>query len=103
MNVDIRKFPYPYKCAFSISSDIDNASSLEFFVQFMDFLNSERQTIYGSGLGLEVGFGDVIQKPNVENIFQGEEAEKMRKLLDALESLDDVQKVYTNALISTKG
>ncbi len=55
MNFDIRKFPYPYKCAFSISSDIDNASSLESFVQFMDFLNSERQTIYGSGLGLEVG------------------------------------------------
>ena len=50
-----------------------------------------------------MGFGDLIQKPNVENIFQGEEAEKMRKLLDALESLDDVQEVYTNALISTEG
>ena len=55
MNVKVRKFPYPYKCAFSISSDIDNASSLEFFVHFMDFFNSENQTIYGSGLGLEVG------------------------------------------------
>ena len=55
MNLKIRKFPYPYKCALSISSDIDNASSLEFFVQFMDFLNSEKQTIYGPGLGLEVG------------------------------------------------
>jgi len=55
MKVRVRKFPYPYKCALSISSDIDNASSLEYFVQFMDFLNSEKQTIYGSGLGLEVG------------------------------------------------
>ena len=55
MNLKIRKFPYPYKCAFSISSDIDNASSLDCFVQFMDFLNSEKQTIYGPGLGLEVG------------------------------------------------
>lgn len=55
MNLKIRKFPYPYKCAFSISSDIDNASSVDFFVQFMDFLNSEKQTIYGPGLGLEVG------------------------------------------------
>tara|TARA_B100000212_G_C27381435_1_gene537281 strand:- start:417 stop:1646 length:1230 start_codon:yes stop_codon:yes gene_type:complete len=55
MSLKIRKFPYPYKCAFSISSDIDNASSLDFFVQFMDFLNSEKQTIYGPGLGLEVG------------------------------------------------
>tara|TARA_X000000950_G_scaffold140370_1_gene174208 strand:+ start:884 stop:2113 length:1230 start_codon:yes stop_codon:yes gene_type:complete len=55
MNVKVRKFPYPFKCAFSISSDIDNGSSLESFVQFMDFLNSENQTIYGPGLGLEVG------------------------------------------------
>ena len=55
MNLKIRKFPFPYKCALSISSDIDNASSSEFFVQFMDFLNSEIQTIYGPGLGLEVG------------------------------------------------
>ena len=55
MNPKIRKFPYPYKCALSISSDIDNASSLKFFVQFMDFLNSEKQTIYGPGLELEVG------------------------------------------------
>ena len=55
MSIKIRKFPYPYKCALSISSDIDNASSSEFFVQFMDFLNSEKQTIYGPGLGLEVG------------------------------------------------
>ena len=55
MNVKVRKFPYPFKCAFSISSDIDNASSLDSFVQFMDFLNSENQTIYGPGLGLEVG------------------------------------------------
>ena len=55
MSVKIRKFPYPYKCALSISSDIDNASSLKSFVQFMDFLNSEKDTVYGAGLGLEVG------------------------------------------------
>ena len=62
MSIEIRKFPYPYKCALSISSDIDNASSSEFFVQFMDFLNSEKQTIYGPGLGLEVGnsFGSLM-------------------------------------------
>jgi transcriptional/translational regulatory protein YebC/TACO1 len=29
----------------------------------------------------------------------GEDAEKMQKLLDALESLDDVQEVYTSAVI----
>ncbi len=52
-------------------------------------------------LGVEIGFGDVIHKPNTENIFLGDEAEKMQKLLDALESLDDVQEVYTTALINS--
>ena len=45
MSLKIRKFPYPYKCALSISSDIDNASSFEFFIQFMDFLNSEKEKL----------------------------------------------------------
>jgi transcriptional/translational regulatory protein YebC/TACO1 len=30
----------------------------------------------------------------------GDDAAKMQKLLDALESLDDVQEVYTSALIA---
>ncbi|NDF48526.1 MAG: YebC/PmpR family DNA-binding transcriptional regulator, partial [Betaproteobacteria bacterium] len=32
-----------------------------------------------------------------EIVLQGDDAEKMQRLLDALESLDDVQEVYTNA------
>jgi len=32
-------------------------------------------------------------------VFTGEDAIKMQKILDALENLDDVQEVYTNALI----
>ena len=31
--------------------------------------------------------------------FTGDDAVKMQKLLDALESLDDVQEVYTTAVI----
>ena len=38
-------------------------------------------------------------KPDVETVFTGEDAQKMQKLLDALENLDDVQEVYTNAVI----
>ena len=29
----------------------------------------------------------------------GEDAQRMRKLIDALESLDDVQEVYTSAVL----
>ncbi len=42
---------------------------------------------------------EVSMKPENETEFTGEAAEKMQKLLDALEDLDDVQEVYTNAVI----
>jgi transcriptional/translational regulatory protein YebC/TACO1 len=32
--------------------------------------------------------------------MHGEDAQKMQKLIDALESLDDVQDVYTSAVLS---
>jgi transcriptional/translational regulatory protein YebC/TACO1 len=38
-------------------------------------------------------------KPGSETVFAGEEAEKMQKLLDAIEGLDDVQEVYTTAVM----
>jgi transcriptional/translational regulatory protein YebC/TACO1 len=38
-------------------------------------------------------------KPATEIEMAGEDAAKMGKLLDALESLDDVQEVYTSALL----
>jgi transcriptional/translational regulatory protein YebC/TACO1 len=38
-------------------------------------------------------------KPAVEVEFKGEDAVRMQKLLDALETLDDVQDVYTTAVI----
>ena len=34
-----------------------------------------------------------------ENVLTGDDAASMQRLLDALESLDDVQEVYTNAVI----
>ena len=51
----LREFPFPYHCALAISSDIDNASSHESFIAVMDYLNSESDTVFGAGLGLEVG------------------------------------------------
>ena len=37
-----------------------------------------------------------------ETVLQGAEAEKMQRLLDALEDLDDVQNVYTTAVLETE-
>jgi YebC/PmpR family DNA-binding regulatory protein len=49
--------------------------------------------------GFKADQAEVIMKPDTETVFTGEDAQKMQKLLDALENLDDVQEVYTNAVI----
>jgi YebC/PmpR family DNA-binding regulatory protein len=49
--------------------------------------------------GFKADSAEVIMKPDLETVFTGEDAQKMQKLLDALENLDDVQEVYTNAVI----
>jgi YebC/PmpR family DNA-binding regulatory protein len=49
--------------------------------------------------GFKADQAEVIMKPDVETVFTGEDAQKMQKLLDVLENLDDVQEVYTNAVI----
>jgi YebC/PmpR family DNA-binding regulatory protein len=49
--------------------------------------------------GLKPEFAEVTMKPSTEVVFTGDDAIRMQKLLDAIESLDDVQNVYTNAII----
>jgi YebC/PmpR family DNA-binding regulatory protein len=49
--------------------------------------------------GLKAELADVTMKPTLENALAPEEAARMRRLLDALEGLDDVQDVYTTAVI----
>ena len=49
--------------------------------------------------GLTAEMADVIMKPESEVVLEGDNAIKMQKLLDALEGLDDVQEVYTNAIL----
>jgi len=49
--------------------------------------------------GFKAEVAEIIMKPSTETVFSGDDAIKMQKLLDALENLDDVQEVYTNAII----
>ena len=50
--------------------------------------------------GLKAELAEVTMKPSAETELTGEDAVRMQKLLDALEGLDDVQDVYTSALIA---
>ncbi len=48
--------------------------------------------------GFKAEFGEVSMKAANETELAGDEAVRMQKLLDALESLDDVQEVYSSAV-----
>lgn len=49
--------------------------------------------------GFQTQDGDVTMRAQNETELSGEDAEKMQKLIDALEDLDDVQNVYTSAVL----
>ena len=49
--------------------------------------------------GFKAEVAEIIMKPATETEFTGDDAVKMQKLLDALENLDDVQDVFTNAVL----
>ncbi len=49
--------------------------------------------------GLKPEFAEITMKPASENPLKGEESARMQKMLDALENIDDVQDVYTTAVI----
>ena len=56
-----------------------------------------KQALENAGFAAEIA--EVTMKPMNETILAGGDAVKMQKLLDALENLDDVQAVYTTAVL----
>jgi YebC/PmpR family DNA-binding regulatory protein len=49
--------------------------------------------------GLKAELAEVTMKPTIDNPLKDEDVARMRRLLEALENLDDVQDVYTTAVI----
>lgn len=49
--------------------------------------------------GFQPAAAEITMRAEVETELAGDDTEKMQKILDALESLDDVQAVYTNAVM----
>lgn len=70
--------------------------SIEVVTAVHDFVDV-KQRLEAAGFKSEMA--EVVMKPATEVIFSGDDAVRMQKLLDALEDLDDVQEVYTNAVI----
>ena len=62
----------------------------EDFIRVRDTLAAKR---------LNPEFAEVTMKPLTEVEMSGEDGQRMQRLLDALEAIDDVQNVYTSAVI----
>jgi YebC/PmpR family DNA-binding regulatory protein len=70
--------------------------SIEVITAPNDFV-AVKQRLEAAGFKPEMA--EVTMKPQNEVSLSGDDAAKMRKLLDALEDIDDVQEVYTTAAI----
>ena len=74
----------------------DNEGAIEVLCEPNDF-QSVKSALEKAGLRPEVA--EVTMRAATETQLIGDDGAKMQKLLDAIESLDDVQEVYTNAVI----
>lgn len=70
--------------------------SLEVVTGPYDFVNVKDAL---AKAGFKPELAEVTMKASTEVEFEGDDSEKMQKLLDAVEALDDVQEVYTNAVL----
>ena len=70
--------------------------SIEVITEAAEF-SAVRTTLEKNGFKAELA--EVTMKPTTENALSGDDAVRMQKLLDALEAVDDVQEVYTTAVI----
>ena len=70
--------------------------SIEVITDPYEFINV-KEALEKAGFKAELA--EVTMKPSNEAVLSGDDAVKMQKLLDALENLDDVQNVYTTAVL----
>ncbi|MGP1716998.1 MAG: YebC/PmpR family DNA-binding transcriptional regulator [Methylophilus sp.] len=74
----------------------DEDGSIEVITAPADFVSVKEAL---EAAGLKAVMAQVTMKPLNEVVFTGDDAVKMQKILDMLEDLDDVQDVYTSAVI----
>ena len=74
----------------------DDEGSIEVLCSPADF-PAVKEALENAGFKPEAA--EIIMRPETEAEFAGDDALRMQKLLDALENIDDVQEVYTNAVM----
>ncbi|HEV2219127.1 MAG TPA: YebC/PmpR family DNA-binding transcriptional regulator [Casimicrobiaceae bacterium] len=74
----------------------DDDGSIEVTTGPYDFI-AVKEALAKAGLKPELA--EVVMQPQNEIALTGDDGQRMQKLLDALEAIDDVQDVYTSAVI----
>ncbi|MFN9774484.1 MAG: YebC/PmpR family DNA-binding transcriptional regulator [Burkholderiales bacterium] len=74
----------------------DDDGSIEVLCAPNDFAQV-KAALEAAGLKAEVA--EITMKPTTETALEGEDAARMQKLLDVIENLDDVQELFTNAVL----
>ncbi len=83
------------------AEDIDSEDGIiEVVASPRDYLQVERAF---KEVDLVPEVSELIQRPNTHTELSGEQAEQAARLVDALEQLDDVQNVFTNAIFVEVG
>jgi YebC/PmpR family DNA-binding regulatory protein len=77
----------------------DDEGGIEVLCSPADFSKVKR-SFEAAGLHAEVA--EITMRPNVEVKLNAEDSERVQKLIDALEELDDTQQVYTNAVFEDR-
>jgi hypothetical protein len=49
----LRLYPYPYRAILALSSDLDDTPNASHYFELIRFFNTQEQTIFGKGVGLE--------------------------------------------------
>ena len=77
------------------AEDVESEDGMMEVVTPPESFHEVQKAIKDAGLVPEIS--ELIQRPSTETEVSGEDAEIVMKLIDALEELDDVQDVFTNA------
>jgi hypothetical protein len=67
--ISLRKFPFPYKAGLAICNDIDGTDTVDEFLEIQEYLNTEKNTKMGRGVGLEIASGFFMKDGDSKNRF----------------------------------
>ena len=74
----------------------DEDGSIEVITPTQEFIQIKEALL---SAGLKIELAEVAMRPTLENDLSGDDGIRMQKILDTLDDLDDVQEVYTTAVI----